>query len=75
MSLHAVDRMEDTGLYHKTSDTFKGSPATTLLFISYKVDNYNNFLYNRKYGRGIYKGCNGKIWRWAPTGARKAVIK
>ena len=75
MSLHIVDMIEDTGLYRKTLGTFKGSPTTNTTILPYKVDNYDNFLYNRKYERGIYKGCNGKIWRWTPTSARKEVIK
>lgn len=52
-----------------------GNPALSLLPFTYKVDNYDNFLYNRKYERGIYKGCNGKIWGRTSTGARKEVIK
>ena len=52
-----------------------GNPASILLFLPHKVDNYDNFLYNRKYERGIYKGCNGKIWGWTSTGARKEAIK
>lgn len=60
---------------HPKEPVILGNPARTLLPFTYKVDNYDNFLYNRKYERGIYKGCNGKIWRWASTGARKEVIK